>query len=257
MHTLKGFPDAPNLKDKLANMMLEGAANMAISDPAITSTRRVVTFALLRLIGHRIATSTWSEGTKQVVWTACTTAFFTSARLGELLAKRENAFDPSADLLWGQVSFKGTEAALIHIKIPKAASSEGDFLDVFPFEASPYCPLAALAKLAEDQKKLGMFQPGMPVFRFPSGKNLTPAKLNKILHELLKDIYKAGSNSISCHSFRAGIPSALRMFPDLASTEDIKGWGRWASDCHSKYTRLRVDQRRAIFRKITAVLATA
>lgn len=256
IHTLKGFPDSPNLKDRLADMMMEGAANLAITDPAITSKRRVVTFPLLRVIGHRIASSAWSEGAKQVVWTACTTAFFTSARLGELLAKRESSFDPSADLLWGQVRFKGSESALIHIRIPKAASDEGDFLDIFQFKESPYCPLAALAKLAKDQKRLGLAQPNMPVFRFPSGKNLTPAKLNKILQELLKDIYQPGSNTISCHSLRAGIPSALRRFPDLASTDDIKGWGRWASDSHNRYTRLREDQRRAIFNKITSVLAT-
>jgi hypothetical protein len=63
-------------------------------------------------------------------------------------------------------------------------------------------------------------------------------------------------DSISCHSFRAGIPSLLSLFPDLATSDMIKGWGRWASDCYSRYTRLQLPQRERIFATIADALRT-
>jgi hypothetical protein len=43
----------------------------------------------------------------------------------------------------------------------------------------------------------------------------------------------------------------------LAKTDDIKGWGRWHSDCFNRYTRLRHDQKKAIFDKISAAILIA
>ncbi len=77
---------------------------------------------------------------------------------------------------------------------------------------------------------------------------------HRVLDDLLSDICVKGQNSITCHSFRAGIPSCLSMFPELASCDDIKGWGRWQSDCYEKYTRLKLPQRQKIFGKISAAL---
>jgi hypothetical protein len=84
----------------------------------------------------------------------------------------------------------------------------------------------------------------------------TSARLGE-LSALLPDFCVPGEDSISCHSFRAGIPSTLALFPDLAKTDDIKGWGRWHSDCFNRYTRLHHDQKKAIFDKITAAILTA
>jgi hypothetical protein len=50
--------------------------------------------------------------------------------------------------------------------------------------------------------------------------------------------------------------STLNRFPHLASSEDIKGWGRWDSSCYTKYARLTLDKKRAIFKKITSALNT-
>jgi hypothetical protein len=61
---------------------------------------------------------------------------------------------------------------------------------------------------------------------------------------------------VSCHSFRAGIPSTLSLFPDLASSDMIKGWGRWESDCYTRYTRLQLPQRERIFGYIADALTT-
>ena len=62
------------------------------------------------------------------------------------------------------------------------------------------------------------------MFSFKSGKFLTKAKLNSWLATLLKD-FTDENNTITCHSFRAAIPSLLAAYPDVGSIKDIKMWG--------------------------------
>jgi hypothetical protein len=206
---------------------------------------------MLQLIGHRIAVSTWDPISKQVLWTACSGAFFSSARLGEFLSDTEHVFNPSKTLLWGDIQFKA-DSILLCIKSLKSGHTKGEFLDLYRFTGFNVCPVAAfLALKAMIGEKL---DPSKPVFTFPSGKLLTPALLNKTLATLLADICKPGENSISCHSFRAGIPSTFSLFPELVSTDEIKGWGCWQSDCYERYTRLKHEQKEKIFGKIAAAL---
>jgi len=77
---------------------------------------------------------------------------------------------------------------------------------------------------------------------------------NQALRILLEDLVDNTVDKISCHSFRAGLPSLLNRFPDLATQEDIKGWGRWSSEAYTRYTRLKIEQKQKIFEKITSVL---
>ena len=187
------------------------------------------------------------------------TGFFSSARLGEILSKSESSFDPTSDLLWGQIQLRkgqGGNSVLIHIRIPKSANEGGRFLDLFPFPEQGYCPVKVLQELHKELGLRGGVDPQQPVFRFASGKNLTPAKLNIILQEMLQDIFVPGENSISCHSLRAGIPSALSKFPDLVSDEEIKGMGGWNSDAVDRYTRLPEARRRATFQKAIFALSS-
>ena len=107
------------------------------------------------------------------------------------------------------------------------------------------------------QQEAGLHQPDAPVFRFETGRNLIPSQLNVVLSNLLADLCLPGQDTITCHSFRAGIPSTLSLFPHLISSDDIKGWGRWHSECYKRYTRLRHEQKRKIFNKITTALLSA
>ena len=86
----------PLKTDPLLGLILSGATHVPWVLPR-PSTRRVVTFPLHLTIGHRIAGSGWDTISRQTVWAACTTAFFSSARLGELLSYPAHAHDPSAD----------------------------------------------------------------------------------------------------------------------------------------------------------------
>ena len=123
-----------------------------------------------------------------------------------------------------------------------------------PLSRARLRPLEVLSLHREFQLKAGLAAPDGPVVRLASGKNLTPHLLNSLLRSLLSSIIDYSKESISCHSFRAGIASTLNRFPDLATDEDIKGWGRWDSSCYSKYARLQLDKKRAIFSKIVSAL---
>jgi hypothetical protein len=256
MHILKGLP-APNYHDDpLISSILKGAIRLAQAAPAKTGTRRVVTFPLLLLIGQRIGKSNWSALSKQVIWAAATTAFFASARLGELLAPEETRHDPSTTLTWHDVRITSSSSLLIRLKFPKSGE-QCEFLDIFQFPGYQCCPVQALHHLKVLQKQAGVLQAAAPVFRFGSGANLTQAKLNSALMSLLPDLCAPGTDAISCHSFRAGIPSLLSTHPDIVSNDMIKGWGRWQSDCYTRYTRLRLTQKQEIFGTIADVLRGA
>ena len=251
---LKGFPPPPPKSDPLLGLLLSGATHVPWITPPPPATRRVVTFPLLLTIGHRLAFSGWDPLSIQTVWTACTTAFFSSARLGEILSHRANAHDPTSDLLWRDVVFHAPDAILIQLKSPKSMAPKGEILDLFSFSGYNCCPVRALHALRDLQVAAGLARPDAPVFRFRSGKNLTTNHLNQILAALLADICTPGVNTVSCHSFRAGIPSILTLFPDLVSIDEIKGWGRWRSDAYQRYCRLQLGQKRAIFVKISTAL---
>jgi len=252
-HRLKGLPSNHLEDDSILSLILKGLTHEALSVPS-SPTRRVMTFSLLLTLGDRIAASSWDPLAKQVVWAAATTSFFASARLGEILASEAQAFSPTSDLTWKDVVATSDKSFLIRIKQPKSGEKEGEFIDLFSFSGYNCCPVKALKKLKLLQQKAGVFDISLPVFRFASGSFLTQSKLNKTLSALLRDICLPGVDTISCHSFQAGIPSILSLFPELVTSEMIKGWGRWHSECYLRYTRLQLPQRLGIFEKISQAL---
>jgi len=256
VHHIKGLSSTHLAEDPVLNLLLKGALHASFSNPLLSPTRKVVTFPMLLLLSHKIAIATWSPLSKQVIYSAATTAFFASTRLIEILASAEKAHAPESDLTWRDVMFNPSGSILIRIKQPKSGHREGEYVDLFPFPGYNCCPVKALTALKRKQTAEGVFNLDMPVFRFASGSNLTKSHFNKLLAGLLSDICIPGVDTVSCHSFRAGIPSTLSLFPDLASSDMIKGWGRWESDCYTRYTRLQLPQRERIFGYIADALTT-
>lgn len=258
IHHLKGLPCDHLEGDKILALILKGSFHHYLNNPSTSSTRRVMTFPLLKLLGHKIARKKWPDLSKQVVWAAATTAFFASTRLGEILAREEQDFSPMSDLTWEDVKFSDeTKSILIRLRQPKSGEKEGEYVDLFPFPGYNCCPVRTLEELRDQQIAAGTYHKALPVFRFGSGANLTPAHFNKVLADLLSDLCTPGSNTITCHSFRAGIPSTVSMFPELATSDLVKGWGRWRSECYTLYTRLQLPQRAGIFAQIASALHSA
>jgi len=256
IHHIQGFQSSHITEDTLLPLLMKGSGNLTSQNNPRHNSRRVVTLPVLLTLGSRIASSKWDPLQKQVIWSACTTGFFGSFRMGELLAPTESNFSPTTHLTWNDVRASSPTSILIRISQPKSGEPGGEYVDLFPFLGFHCCPVLALKNLREKQQAQGMTDDTLPVFRFTDRKYLTMHTLNQILASLLQDMCTTGINTISCHSFRAGIPSTLSLFPDLATSDLIKGWGRWHSDCYQRYTRLKLPQKLNIFEKITTALHT-
>jgi hypothetical protein len=77
---------------------------------------------------------------------------------------------------------------------------------------------------------------------------LTPTQFTEILSSLLLPLHILGpSDSITAHSFRAGIPSTLVTLPHPPSEFEVKLWGQWSSEAYEQYLRLKPEQRKQIF----------
>jgi len=243
--------DGSSCSSFLASALLKGAENLEFYRDLTSNARKAMSLPLLKLIGHQIAISDWSDDTKIVIWCACVTAFFGSFRLGEILGKNEKSFNQAETLLWRDIKIRG-DSILINIKIPKSRNAKGEFVDLFEFKMNNCCPVETMKKLKLSKGKLG--NEASPVFCFDNGRILTPKTLTATVQSLLEPVIGDSAKLISGHSFRAGIPSVLSNNPELAKDEDIKLWGRWGSPSFKKYTRLHMKKRKAIFVKITSVL---
>ncbi len=174
--------------------------------------------------------------------------------MGELLAPREYLFDSDTTLTWKDLRFSDSGEILIYLPHTKTKGLKGEFIDLFPFTTGPCCPVKSLLKLRDLHISNSSFDLNKPVFMFASGKFLTTAKLNQLLRDLLSDICDKNNGMISCHSFRAGIPSTLSGSAVNLLTEDIKNFGRWRGSSYKLYTRLEKDKRRLLYDRIYNVL---
>ena len=247
---LKGA-DCSCLHSYHSKILLKGGKILSSLEGIPTPSRKVFSLDLLQLLGHEIAIADWPIDSKRVFWSACTTLFFGSLRVGEILSCSDSSFASSSCLLWKDVKFRG-DSILVHIKLPKVKSKEGDFVDIFPFSISSCCPVRALSGLKANSPHSS--SPDLPVFTFASGRLLTPSNFNETLRLLLLPHLGFAASEYSSHSFRAAISSALARFPDLAQDEDIKLWGRWESSSFSRYTRLGLDKKRSLHAKICSAL---
>jgi len=248
VHQLFGF-SGKIFSSFTTKALLRGSNNLSLSIHVPSHTRKVFSLSLLKLVGHSLSQQSWTEDSKQVYWTCICVAFFGSFRIGELLASREGGFDPVTTLLWKNVKLK-SDHCLIHVESPKSNAKEGEFIDLFAVSGQDCCPISALKKLARSSGSPA----SSPVFMFAGGKPLTPPVFNQTLRDLLRPVLGSSADQLSSHSFCAAIPSVLAKSPDLASDQDIKGWGRWDSPCYKRYTRLELDRKKYIYSKISSAI---
>lgn len=254
-HKLKNCECSDFLKDTIVKLILSGGEKQQMLGSVPVSTRRPMNIPTLLTLGHRISLLNWNTFSQQVVWTACTTAFFTSARMGELLPQFSSTYDTHCTLLWKHVKFVDRNEILLHFPYTKTKGLYGADIYVFKYIDFPCCPVEALLLLKDLAVKKGLYDPEAPVFRFENGKFLTNAKLNEILRTLLQDIFDKNIDSISCHSFRAAIPSAIAAFPDKMFVSEVKEWGGWNSDAYKTYCKLEKSKRKVLHDKIVTVIS--
>jgi hypothetical protein len=240
-HKLRGL-DPSACANFAAKTMLVGAKNLASYEATKKEPKAVMTLGCLKILGHEIAIYDWPDSRKLVIWSACTTAFFGSFRISELLSHSGTTFNEDT-LVWSDVSFPDDESVMIHIRHPKSNKSGGEIVQVFSFDGHNCCPVKSLKRL--NSAKLA--NRNQPVFAFSDIEYLSKSSFNNIIASLLHK--HIPERRIAGHSFRAGIPSALSALPDLVSSEELQAWGRWASHSFKAYARLSHLGRRQIFEK--------
>jgi hypothetical protein len=240
----------PNFEDDFfIKAMLKGAKNISLYANISKKSKFVMSLPLLKIIGHEIAMSSWTNDSKIVFWSACCVAFFGSFRLGEILPRSDNNIE---NLTWSRIKFTNMNSVVLNIRFPKVIrNTSGDFVDLFKIENSSFCPYSALKSLAKIRQP--EIKQDRPVFQFANSRILSPKTFTSTMVSLLERHIGNSAKNFSGHSFRAAIPSALASSPSLASDSDIMLWGRWSSESYKAYVRLKHNARKEIFNKIVSL----
>jgi hypothetical protein len=161
-----------------------------------------------------------------------------------------STFDPFSSLLWDDITFRYDGSLLIHLKSTKTSKFPGAYIDLFPFFDKTLCPIQALKHYKELSIQSGIFNRFQPVFMLTSNTRLTVSEFISYINRFLVPLNILGPHdSITGHSFRAGIPSSLSIISDPSTVSDLKIWSRWTSDSYLLYLKLQAEQRKAIFGK--------
>jgi len=250
IHELKGH-ESKECSTYLTKRVLQGAQNLEFYTGKSDTPRKAMSLPLLKLIGHEIARSDWSDNSKQVIFTAALIAFFGAFRMGEILCKNKWEYNQFETLTWSDIIVTGVDSVLIHLKMDKSRNPKGSYIDIFAFSGHGVCPIQALMTLKNSSS--AAVSKNKPVFSFENGMLLTVDSFVTCIQELLTPYLGPDAKHIQGHSFRAAIPSAMADFPELADNEEIKSFGRWCSDSFQLYTRLQLNKKRSIFKKIMTI----
>ena len=251
IHKLRGL-DYTACSDSSCRYLIRGVKNLNFYCTPNIQRKKTMTLPLLRIFGHELAKTDWSDQTKSVLWTAVCVAFFGSFRMGELLPKNNKNFNNQESLLWSDIKFFNDGSVQIHNKIPKTRTEGGEYVSLFRFSFHNCCPIDALINLKSFAKADGNTK--YPVFAFENKTFLTCSLLNKIMLKFFSLHLKDEAKLYTCKSFRSALPSALASLPTSGNEKFIKRWGRWNSKAFEKYIRLSHLAKKKIFVKFVEAL---
>jgi len=244
IHKLRGL-NSDACDSFICKTQIKGAKNLKFYETTFDHIKKVMTLPLLKILGHSIAVSNWSDHSKCIVWSAACIAFFGSFRFGEILPKNDRTFDTFETLMWTDVKMFNDESVQIHVKIPKTRTPKGEYVSLFKFPDDSCCPIKTMLCLKKFQYLHGRKE--LPLFTFANNTFLTKEKFNKYLVFFLKPYIGNEAFFYSCKSFRGALPSALAAFPLLGNDIPILRWGRWNSKAFERYTRLNHIAKKEIF----------
>ena len=200
-----------------------------------------VTISHLKLIYSFIASSSWPQADKIMLWAAVTTAFFGFLRSSEYVAPQTQKYDPESTLCFEDVKYQHPN---FYIKIKTSKTDpfrEGCTICLSPSGAQ-ICPVRNLQIYIKQHKvKSG------PLFTYADYTLLTRRRLNC----LLKSAIPASNLApVSSHSLRIGAATtaAAGGFPRWL----IQQLGRWTSDCFRTYIQIPTQT----FARVSHTLAT-
>ena len=240
--------ECENLRSPVVKQVLKGIQNLR-RDPqakAEKKTRRAMTIEHLRLLGHALATNSWSDYLRSAVWAVALLAFWGALRIGEVLCPLSGAFDGKSTLLVSDVSISSGKIKL-WIRSPKRCTPTGDVVEVYSVQDAALDPVRAVMHFWNQRQKIHGKEADLPFFVEEDGRNFTKRKMNKLLHELMDPFMTDVRDKLTGHSFRSGL-ATLMQAAGMAE-EDIKAWGRWSSEAFRKYCK-EGRSRQKIFAKL-------
>jgi len=239
LQQLIGLPGISIRSQPLLYRFLKGAANLPAPLPHRRRRRRVITLPLLRILGHHLAISSLAAEDRMLFWAAAVAAFFGSLRLGEVLADRIKR--PTTWGLLGEDCHPVDDELILRIRSHKASHESGDLVVLFPLGDPSLCPVRHLLALRRARQLTG------PLFVRSSGQLWTRQHFTTILQQLAAETGLFGpGETVTGHSFRAGIASALGALGTADGELALREWGRWRSSAFTAYTRQHVAAKRAI-----------
>ena len=167
-----------------------------------------------------------------MLWAACVVTFFSFCRSGEVTVEKEDEYDPTAHLSYGDLAVDNpTAPTAISIMIKKSKTDQGrKGVKVFIGKTSDdLCPVTALLSYLA----LRGAEPG-PLFCWESGISLSKSKFVEHVRDGLKKAELPASD-YSGHSFRIGAATTVAVM-DLEDSA-IQTLGRWESSSYKRYIR--------------------
>lgn len=252
-HKAFGFPIV--IDRDILNPVLKGMDNLQEANPP---RRLAVTPAILKLIRNQLKKQKWTILYKRMIWCACLFLFWSCCRSAELFAPscskmvasttfRANQVGCHAGLIDG-LNVNWMELTLKNTKEMKNSSKKATSVELFP-TGNFLCPIDAFRKF---KRIVTDWDESLPLFRI--GKVfLTQKQFNCDLRLLLSEHFDYAAKSVSSHSFRAGISTAMARCG--FSDEEIKLQGRWSSDAFSRYIRQARSIRLSAQKKISEAMA--
>ena len=235
LHTLLGHPTPPD--DPILKSLIRGGEH--IQDPS----RKVlaITPRVLHILRDKLkARKDWSATDRKMVWAVCTIMYSGSLRVNEALCQGRDYFTEH-DLVGDRIKVieepidgQLTKMIVLSLYCPKETRGAPSSANVEIFEQPGHrlCPVRALsAWLSSSKLKL---EPGVPAFRWSSGKAFTRNDLHLFLKAELSHL-ETDSLKVATHGFRAGVVTMLSLMGESESTIEIVG--RWRSQAWMAYCR--------------------
>ncbi len=183
--------------------------------------------------------------TAQAIWSSCLLGYWGAFRLGELFPPDSRGFDRNSGLLWEDVEFEG-QTVKLHIRSAKVPGSPGNLAVIFPVRSKKLCPVVALHRLHASQRRVGLGDGNLPVFRKASGKCIT----KRFFLDSVNPALEPTGVKVGGKSFRSGIPSELENFPREFKESPLKALGRWKGSSYQSYMRNDLPEFRWVFEKV-------
>ena len=239
-HLTNNLPWTPDTV--LPNALLRGMANTDEGGKKrIAITPRMILSMKRRLLKLGLEDN-WSRHDRRAMWALIAFLWCGSFRSAELLAPTASGFLEEETFTWGRLGdnkakLEGVKTRWYSVLLRKPkefrAGKEGVKIELFDVPAA-WNPVQAMDKFREDNV-LGE-EPGLPVFRWSSGQNITRNFLNGWIKScgIPMDGYP-GNSTLSSHCFRAGI---VTMMGAMGCEENlIKSVGRWAGNSWLRYAK--------------------